>query len=604
MSTRKVKQRVMNNDVWLLRESVVKITQMLTGQGLLVTQRGVSASVKCDKDGKPVAINLPYIPDNATEELCQAIQGFLDKEVSTVLYTDFTEMKKVDKNKPLHNMAKLIEDARVEKEMARHFRGSASNCASTSQFFLDKYTTPKLTEATVGGDDDAAIALLMHPLIRSMSGLNVEKDYMSTKMGIVADVYDKIKSVAARMEANTSTAGSIALAQEVRKLMLEEDPEEDEGDGEGDGEGGGGAGAGGAGEGGGGGEGGAAGEADWENLGEGGGKGASAMLDAIDKENANSFDQTMSRLISDDAMETAKEAQYLVYTKDSDVIEPMVVGSGYKSEMFSKGIEEAVEHMVGPLQKDLERAITARSMAIWENGRRSGRLHSANLARMASGDTRVFRRKHESRSKDVAVTLLVDASGSMGGARIVLATQAAYALSAVLERLRITHEVICFTTGPIAGGDHAAVQAEEAKMGRSFTRDESLYMPILKGFNERLGTDTKSRFGWLPNSRILRNNVDGECVEIAARRLLSQPQNGKILMVLSDGSPNASGDSGRLSSHLKEVVKETMNKGVNVIGIGIQTDSVQKYYPKNVVIHKAEDLPQTVIKELRNMLLN
>lgn len=198
----------------------------------------------------------------------------------------------------------------------------------------------------------------------------------------------------------------------------------------------------------------------------------------------------------------------------------------------------------------------------------------------------------------------VDASGSMGGARIVLATQAAYALSAVLERLRITHEVICFTTGPIAGGDSSAVAAEEAKMGRSFTRDESLYMPILKGFNERLSTETKSRFGWLPNSRILRNNVDGECVEIAARRLLSQPQNGKILMVLSDGSPNASGDTGRLSSHLKEVVKETMNKGVNVIGIGIQTDSVQKYYPKNVVIHKAEDLPQTVIKELRNMLLN
>lgn len=147
--------RAMNNDVWIIRESVVKITQMLTGQGLKVTQRGITAYVETDRTGKPTAVNLPYIPDNATAELCQAVQGFLDKEVSSVLFTDYPAMKKIERNKELHAMAKKIEDTRVEKEMGKRFRGSASNLANTSKFFLDKYTTPKLNEAIAGSNESA-----------------------------------------------------------------------------------------------------------------------------------------------------------------------------------------------------------------------------------------------------------------------------------------------------------------------------------------------------------------------------------------------------------------------------------------------------------------
>lgn len=605
--------RVMNNDVYLLRESVVKITQMLTGQGLTVTQRGVTAKVETDKTGKPVSVNLPYIPDNATPELCQAIQGFLDKEVSSVLFTDFAAMKKIERNEGLYNLAKKIEDVRVEKEMGKRFRGSASNLANTSQFFLDKYTTPKLNEAISGSNEEEAQAVMMHPLIRSMAGLHVETEFMKDKMRLVDDIYKKIAKAGPAIESVSSTEQAIEAARLVRKLLEEEDPEEDEddedgaGSGEGEGEGEGGAGLG-LGGGGGKGEDPADGKstanADWDDKGghEIKSQNSSLILDAIDKENANSFDDTLANLITGDTTDVAKHAQYLVYSKDKDLIENLHVGSGFKMEMFKDGIEGPVEHMVGPLQKDLERAISARSLSQWENGRRSGRLHSANLARLASGDPRVFRKKHESKSKDVAVSLVIDASGSMGGAKIKLATQAAYALSSVLERLRITHEVICFTTGePVA--DPSAIRAEEVKLGRDFTRDESLYMPIIKGFGERLGTETRSRFGWLPNSRILRNNVDGECVEIAARRLLSRKENGKVMIVLSDGYPAASGDSGMLNKHLTEVVKQTMAYGCNVVGIGIMSDSVQKFYPKNVVINNVSELPTTVIKELRHLLV-
>lgn len=602
--------RAMNSDVWLIRESVVKITQMLTGQGLKVTQRGITAKVETDKSGKPIAVNLPYIPDNATPELCQAIQGFLDKEVSSVLFTDFAAMKKIERNKELHAMAKKIEDTRVEKEMGKRFRGSGSNLANTSQFFLDKYTVPKLNEAIAGSNESEAQAILMHPLVRMMAGMMVETEFMKDKMSTVEDTYNKIKKFAPAIEGCKTTDDAITLAREVRKALSEEDPEDDEGEEEGEGEGAMSVGAGG----GAGGSGGEDGDEDDDGGEEGAGEGkggaadeiksqkSSMSLEDLDKESANDYDKALSALITGDTAATAKEAQYLVYTRDNDVVENLHIGSGYKHSMFKDDIEGKVDHMVGPLQKDLERAISARSLSQWENGRRSGRLHGANLARLATNDGRVFRRKHESRSKDVAVSLVIDMSGSMHGGKILLATQAAYALASVLERLRITHEVICFTTGkPVA--DPGVIHAEEAKMGRSYTRNESLYMPVLKNYGERFGVDVRSRFGWLPNVSTMRNNVDGESIEIAARRLLMRKENGKVMIVLSDGYPAASGDSGKLNEHLKEVVKESMRAGINVVGIGIQSDSVKTFYPKAVVINDVDELPKTVIQELRHLLV-
>ncbi|MFH4376904.1 cobalamin biosynthesis protein CobT, partial [Acinetobacter baumannii] len=93
------------------------------------------------------------------------------------------------------------------------------------------------------------------------------------------------------------------------------------------------------------------------------------------------------------------------------------------------------------------RAIQARSKSVWENGLKQGKLNSSSLARLAStGDCRIFRKRVESKTKDVAVSLVVDMSGSMCGSKIHTAAAASYALSNVLDRLKIPHEVICFTT--------------------------------------------------------------------------------------------------------------------------------------------------------------
>lgn len=697
----------MNERVLILRDAVVKITQMLSGKGIQVTQRGVDAYVKSDRTGKPVSVNLPYLPDNATEELCMAIQGFLDHEVAHILFSDFSLLDEA-KKAGCHSMLNMLEDARIEKAMAKRFAGCGHNLSVTGKFFLDKYTVPAMQEAAAAGDANRVIATLMVPLIRAMSGQFIFKEFVKDKMHIIQPIYDKIADLEEKIENLSSIREALDMAKEIEGRLRSGSPKSgspkkgksEEGEGEGDGTvksmkgkakkdeekpkksaPGKGEGEGeekegekpkaksepkpkkeeeegeeekaGEGEGEeekpeeeGEGEGSAAGEGEEEKPeeegegegedeeapsaaapgedeegegedeeegagGESGGEegegeeedteNTAAIWEAIDKEGANDFDSSMSRAISNAACEAAKHSEYLIYTKEGDVMEPLSVGSGYDSRMLTE-LSDKVDHMVGPLQKDLERAVAARSLATWEAGRRSGRLHAANLSRLAVGDSRVFRRRHETTSKDVAVSLVIDASGSMSGSKIHLATQSAYALSQVLERIGISHEVVAFTTGqPVAS--YETLEAEQKKIGRRFTRIEGLYMPILKGFNERLKTEVKERFGWLPNSRILRNNIDGECVEIAARRLMGRREAGKVMIVLSDGAPAGQGDMHALQTHLKKVIKNVEKAGVKTVGIGIESSEVTKFYPKNIVINNVSELPDRVIKELRHLLV-
>jgi cobalamin biosynthesis protein CobT len=694
----------------------VKITQMLSGKGIKVTQQGVNAYVKADHLGTPVVVNLPYLPDNATEELCNAIQGFLDHEVAHILFTNFPLMAKANAHgRQIGFMLNALEDPRIEKEMAQRFQGSAYNLSVTGKFYLDKFVMPRLKEKAAAGDANGVIQTLMVPMIRAMSGQQVFQEFMKDHWAKMDVVYKRIEDLQPQIEGATSTQDCLDLAIEIGKRLSdgskgksgkskdksEDDegsgtgsssgksgkskekpegksskskgksappptPEEDEDDDKGtaaDGEG----------------------EEDKKEEGEGaGGEGESEKKDdeksegksdkkeksekepeseaepepetepdpedddedetdikdadeeeegddaastmtegsmgegesdaddelgdsapiwaELDKDGKNGYDESMSRALSESAMKSAQDADYMPFTKDFDVIEKLPVGSSHSAAMTQR-LADAVDHMVAPLQKDLERAIAARSLATRSHGHRSGKLHAANLSRLRFNDDRVFSRKHESTSKDVAVQLVVDCSGSMNGSKIHTAAQAAYALSAVLERLNIKNEVIGFTTKEIGGSALKELNDTTRSGSVRFSRVEGLYMPIMKGYEERMTANVKDRFAWLPNTNILRSNVDGESVEIAARRLLARREESKVMLVLSDGYPAAAGHRGDLEQHLKRTVKDIASSGVRIVGIGIQSNAVEKFYPKSLVINNVGDLPAVVIKELRHLLM-
>ncbi len=105
----------------ILREVVVKITQLLAGMGLQVTQRGTKAFVGTNKrTHKPEVVNIPYLPDNASKELILAIQGFIDHEVAHILETDFSVHAAIDevaKDYPhLRAIWNTLEDTFIERQ--------------------------------------------------------------------------------------------------------------------------------------------------------------------------------------------------------------------------------------------------------------------------------------------------------------------------------------------------------------------------------------------------------------------------------------------------------------------------------------------------------
>lgn len=331
---------------------------------------------------------------------------------------------------------------------------------------------------------------------------------------------------------------------------------------------------------------------------------ADAASEALKKafDDMPDYDDGLSDAISDVSTKSSKEADYIIWSKDFDKVEkfnPIV--SHARAEPLVKAMTEQVDHMVGTIQKDLERAIAARTRSVWRPGLRKGKLNASSLARLTFGDDRVFRKREISTSKDVAVGLLIDCSGSMNyNMRIEKAALASYALSAVLDRMNISHEILGYTTQTSLPHE---MRRDAEELGVGYSRTENLYMPIFKDFSERLTPDIKRRLALFPDHLSLRENVDGECVEIATQRLLRREESRKILMVLSDGEPLCPGNRGALRTHLKKVVNTATRAGVDIIGIGIETDDVRDFYPKSVVLNDVSDLTGTVVKQLRALLL-
>lgn len=725
----------MNRDIAVLREVIVKLTQMLAGMGLRVTQQGSMAYVESDpKTNKPIRVNIPYLPDNASEGLILAIQGFIDHEVAHILFTDWKSVQKAYKtNQKLGILHNIVEDTFIERAIGKKFPGSVHNLGKLHDFFIRSITAPALAKAKTPMDE---FGILLVPVCRAWSGQKVFQDYLDQNKlwdhPMIKAFTSKVKpATIAKMPKIENSWQSLEIAEEFHAILNppksseegegEEDGEpgesgsskpskkpskkptkSDKGDGKGkheekpetsekpepgetadddaggeedsdsdgetsstssekskpekmtgdskgksseededseDGEGDadefdpfdpgeeevdterfdedsmGGAdedeetiGAGSADE-----------AEDGEDSGKASGSktgrgaestaGGDASFDGSSIE-VTSFEDALTRMITDESTRQTKGADYVIFSKDFDTIAKHEISSYYKDEWLTK-LDEQTRHMVGVMQKDVERMMAQRSQVVNVPGYRSGRLHSAGLHRLTVNDDRVFRRKQEAHSKDTAVCLLVDNSGSMSGSKTEVAMASAFALSSTLERVKISHECIGFTTGSGSGFRSApsgynarVIAAEESRTGRRFSRTEPVYMPIFKGFDERLTPAVKRRFAdVVGNQSFLANNIDGEAVETAYMRLLKRKEKRKVLIVLSDGFPAANGMASELYSHLHKAIEDATKHHVEVIGIGIQSNAVKTFYPRHVVLQDLSKLPSTVMGEIKRILM-
>ena len=105
----------------------------------------------------------------------------------------------------------------------------------------------------------------------------------------------------------------------------------------------------------------------------------------------------------------------------------------------------------------------------------------------------------------------------------------------------------------------------------------------------------------------MRENIDGEAVQWAASRLLRQPEQRRILIVLADGAPHdeatqTANGRGLLEQHLLQVTEQLeCHSPIELLGIGLGHD-LSRYYSRSAIIHQAEQMAEVLITELDQLL--
>lgn len=265
-------------------------------------------------------------------------------------------------------------------------------------------------------------------------------------------------------------------------------------------------------------------------------------------------------------------------------------------KLFELKIEKHLSAGVSStLAKDLERAIASRNRVQFIPGQRRGRIHGASLYRLAMNDDRVFRKKEDHRAVNACVQQVIDLSGSMDGVKIQLALASAYTIADALDRINVPNIITGFTT--FGCPDY------ETRSKRGFTRFEALMLPIIKNWNEKANSpEIRARMGCVCETFPLLNNVDGESVAQLATLFAGRMEDKKIMLVMSDGEPCATGSG--FHQHLRTVTKEIETlSDIELMAIGILTDEPRRYYKNYALVNSVEELGPSVVTELSRIIL-
>ena len=165
-------------------------------------------------------------------------------------------------------------------------------------------------------------------------------------------------------------------------------------------------------------------------------------------------------------------------------------------------------------------------------------------------------------------------------------------------------EVLGFTTRTWKGGKARDTWIKENKPKLPGRLNELLHI-IYKNADAPVRR-TKKNFGIMLKEGLLKENIDGEALDWAYKRLNARSEKRKILMVISDGAPVddstlSSNKSSYLDNHLKHIIKSIEKRGaVELLAIGIGHD-VTRYYAKAVTILDVDDLGSVMSKQLINL---
>lgn len=512
---------------------------------------------------KPRVIDDEVIfPDmSATTELdtttLKIFRGWVDHEASMIRYSDReyydTKSDLIEEKPLLHNLFTTIEGLRVENQYSDTYGGAEKNFTALNKAVAEYAIDEKFKGNALIAP---ALSLFTHLEKPGVYAWLTERAY-ERRMDV-----EKIKEYVQEIKDLTSTEDSFELAQRILKENGgEEEKDPQEGEGEGD-------------------------PSEGERV--------VNMLDVIA--------QTIPKFEfkNDDDM----EYRVLSYEHDKEF-------HWNKSPKFQESIDgyqemkESIDSSVMTLKRKLELLIQSKRKIEWDRMKENGRFDSKRLVDAYNGSPNVFKIREDASDLNTAVTILVDLSGSMHNQKANVAAQTCLLLAECLTKIGVPYEVLGFDTTDFSANSG---DIRFHKSGTKYSRKDALRHYVFKKFPDRF-FDVRKYFANMSASFCSSGsfawgaNCDGESVMWAFGRLAKRTERRKVLFVLSDGWPSCETDSNAsLYRNLKEVV-DIASKQADVVGIGIMSDAVKKFYPNSVVISDVSQLPTTCLKLLRDALI-
>ena len=264
---------------------------------------------------------------------------------------------------------------------------------------------------------------------------------------------------------------------------------------------------------------------------------------------------------------------------------------------------KSYQTIISRLANRLQRKLLAKQNRSWDFDLEEGLLDTSRLTRiiMDPYHSLSFKKEKDTDFKDTVVSLLIDNSGSMRGRPITVAAMSADILARTLERCGVKVEILGFTTKAWKGGKSREHWMQNKKIPAPGRLNDLRHI-IYKAADEPWRR-SKKNLGLMMREGLLKENIDGEALLWAHKRLQVRYEARKILMVISDGAPvddsTLSVNTGNyLEKHLRGVIEWIESKSaIQLLAVGIGHD-VTRYYKRAVTIVDAEQLADVMTEQL------
>lgn len=477
-------------------------------------------------------IHIPSLKIDTDEMYINMTRGYVDHEAAHIRYTDFQLLQKANLTRLQFHLFNIIEDWRVETLLGKHFPGCRKNFDFIIVYLFGK-------ERQKAGSNAPAFFVLEYILltIRSWNSSEVEKNRTLSRKEMVTaclGIEKELDACLKKIHANTrTTQDAIAHALLLESIIKKWIPEQPQGST-------------------------SQMEKRNDHL-----DGEQSVI-SEEKEGAqdayeDSFPKTMGAVLREklSAQAEGMDSEHWTVAKirpvTPDVIPPDMLR---RTELITRGLSIRIQGLMQSLSMSASYPST------------KGRLNTAKLYRIKAENPKVFIQRTECVAVNTSLHILLDASASMYGKPMELATASCHAIASACSAIK---------------GLNTAVTA----FNGNYRGDVGLVYPLLKH-----GHPVHARFNLMPSG----GTPLAPALWWVMQQLLFTKERRKMLFVLTDGQPTD-------MTATKKALKMAHKIGLEVYGLGILDDSINNILPDaSRVIYQLEELPAMLFELLHDVL--